>query len=365
MAQLKTRNVFVDTEFFDSIKLNLRSKTAIALRGHAEQGRIRLFLTTITVGEIKRHLRDCVNQAAASLKNIRALWAFLGSVKSHPLKVLFEKVDKKKLFELLEGEFDSYLEESNAEILDVSSANAVPIFEAYFKLRPPFQEGNKKYEFPDAFAIQVLENWCESKHEKMYVVTKDKGWEAACAENKHLIYIDAVDKILDSVTKDQEAEIAERALAYFNNEEANVEREIRKSFVDRGFYVEGEDGEVTEIVVKDIDLGEPSVISISESETVLSAEATITFEAEVTINDVNSGYFDKEDSKWIYLPTRSGTVERQEHPRVIVTLDYDPDDEHFYGFSVDLEGVSETVYVSADQWDSWPIDDDSDDTEID
>lgn len=62
------------------------------------------------------------------------------------------------------------------------------VLDDYFAARVPFEPtGDKKSEFPDAFALVTLERWCEKAGRQVIVVTEDQGCLAACDASPHLV----------------------------------------------------------------------------------------------------------------------------------------------------------------------------------
>ena len=48
------------------------------------------------------------------------------------------------------------------------------VFEKYFMDQPPFHSENKKHEFPDAFALSMIEEYCRQKDISCYALSHDK-----------------------------------------------------------------------------------------------------------------------------------------------------------------------------------------------
>ena len=70
-GSIETRNVFIDTEYFDSINFDF-IKTAIKeLIRHAKNGRAKIFLASITLGEMRDHIETGVKKANRAVKSFR------------------------------------------------------------------------------------------------------------------------------------------------------------------------------------------------------------------------------------------------------------------------------------------------------
>jgi hypothetical protein len=348
-------NVHLDTEVFDAAKLNLTSEKFKSLQAHCENGRIRLLMTTVTKREILRHVREQARSAVNSLKQISADWSFLHNLPAHKFHVLVEKPDKKELGDSMAAAFEAYLAAAKVEIIDLGSADADQIFDSYFNLKPPFAEGKKKSEFPDAFAIQALEHWCDDHDETVHAVSGDKDWLNACADHKRLVHLPTLDSFLDLVTQQQQA-LHEKVLELYEASTAKIIDAIKKEFPDRGFYLHGEQGEVNEVDVQDVILGDDTaVISISDTDATVAVSADVKYTAHLTVDDTYNGAFDKEEGRWIVLPTRKGTVTHVEEVAVEIKLYLSSDRNEVEEIScvVDAEGLIDLDYSD---WENWPSD---------
>ena len=86
----------------------------------------------------------------------------------------------------LQQQFQEFILRTKAEIIDTAALPAGPVFEKYFATEPPFGTGNKKSEFPDAFAINGLVEWTNNNPEPLYVISGDKPFWDACQPHKKL-----------------------------------------------------------------------------------------------------------------------------------------------------------------------------------
>jgi hypothetical protein len=67
--------------------------------------------------------------------------------------------------------------------------SAGDLFTAYFEVKPPFeQKETKKFEFPDAMALQGLEAFAKQLGKLILVVSADGGWRDFCRQSAWLVY---------------------------------------------------------------------------------------------------------------------------------------------------------------------------------
>ena len=352
--------VHLDTEVFDAAELNLTGTKFKALLEYCKQGRTRLVMTSVTKREVKRHIREQVSTAGMALKQASAEWWFIKNLPGNKFHVVTEKPNKKELDASTAAAFEEFLTDAKAEIISLSNADAEEIFDRYFGATPPFSEGKKKSELPDAFAIQVLERWAEDHDESGYVVSRDKDWQKSCTDKQTLLYLPTLDSFLDLVTR-QDMERHENVLQLYRQNSAKIIDAIRRDFPDRGFYLSGEDGDVEEVEVNSVGLDpEADIISITDlGEATITTLADIKFTARITVNDVANGAFDKEDGRWIVLPTKSGSVTRNESVPVEITIYLSEDGRSIEDLHCSVE-VDDQIELDYSEWENWPCDLDDD-----
>jgi hypothetical protein len=86
--------------------------------------------------------------------------------------------------------------ESKTVVADLKKVDAEEIFRHYFEQEPPFQDGKKKDEFPDAFSLAAVESVL-NLGEECYVVSEDGDLRAFCNSNKRFILVEDIGKLLD------------------------------------------------------------------------------------------------------------------------------------------------------------------------
>lgn len=69
--------------------------------------------------------------------------------------------------------------------------NMLDVYEDYIDIKPPFEENeNKKSEFPDAFALRVLEKYAQENKTNIFVMSDDGGWYNFANTSTSLFMID-------------------------------------------------------------------------------------------------------------------------------------------------------------------------------
>ncbi|MEM8719170.1 MAG: PIN domain-containing protein [Cyanobacteria bacterium P01_G01_bin.39] len=175
--------IFLDTEVFVSANFNYQDSSFTKLVDLVNNDELVLYITTVTRNEILSNIEKEVHNSDSSLKTIHKEFR-------KNAKILYNYQNFKSLFSLnhnkdetcqeLKNQFLNYLEKIKAQVISVDQVSPEDIFDQYFNNLPPFKEGKKKYEFPDAFSIAALEKEAMNNDFKIYVISRDNDWQKAC-----------------------------------------------------------------------------------------------------------------------------------------------------------------------------------------
>ncbi|KQW45840.1 hypothetical protein ASD88_13235 [Pelomonas sp. Root662] len=148
------------------------------------------------------------------------------------------------------------------------------VLSAYFESRFPFERtGDKKSEFPDAFALATLEQWARTKNRQVIVVTEDEGCLSACDASSNLLGFKTLIEVLRGLSDiNQSTQVAAEELENFLVRELRSEvSHLRKDLDERiGSAVEQMDIDLdadSEVPHFDYDVDEVSLRSVIPAST--------------------------------------------------------------------------------------------------
>jgi PIN domain len=186
-SALVTHHVFLDTQVYRTHAHNPDSPMLLALRDHIAADRLVLHITDITLAEIERQLGELAGEAAAAMKKARR--QFGGWKKRLPKTVTGDPPNFEQAV-VAKAAFKQFRKRAQEDwrVVDhaATAVAAVDIFRDYFRRKPPFEHQGSK-EFPDAFVVRSLEEWCKQNDERMYVIGADKAMAAAVEKSAVLL----------------------------------------------------------------------------------------------------------------------------------------------------------------------------------
>lgn len=166
--------VAIDTSLFVRQRFQF-GRGLLAVLGQFGAANIRVLVVDVVLREMQSHLRTAVEEAeqqllkaAKALRELGLLDAETNAIMDAAAGVNLKNSSALKLRDFLTSIDAEVLE--CAELVDLAEVQ-----DMYFKRRPPFEE-KKKHEFPDAFALNALENWSSSNSTEVLLLTEDKGW---------------------------------------------------------------------------------------------------------------------------------------------------------------------------------------------
>ena len=303
--QIETHKVFLDTSIF--IKENFfAGKKLKAFFEHAKTSDIELFITPITLNECLANVEKFSSDANSCLKKLlKELDNKANIFKNMPsLTSIFELSDKFNYdYEVstLKDQFVKQIDEHFTSI-PIDSEVTSKVIDDYFNFKPPFKDGKKKYEFPDAFVLNSLETWCKVKKEKIYVVANDE--DIISFESKYLIPVREYDKLLEQISFTfSDANMLPKVQDLLEEKEKEIVDKIITEFTDEFPWDGYDNSNGYEYDVHGLDkvegyISEHFVLYFFDNTATIELTVPISYLADVSYDDTYSGWYDKEDDRW-------------------------------------------------------------------
>lgn len=317
-------NIYIDTSIFEANNF-LESKRISEIFKLAEEGQLRIVLPAITYKEVKVRASVNIKSAISRQKKFRDETRVLRNVPSIKDKYNLEK--EEDILKEFNGLFEDTLSKSKVLILDYPIVNISDVFEKYFNETFPFSRGEKKNEFPDAFALLSLEEWCKANHSKCFVFSNDK--DLLGYKSNELIIVESYEKFLDEKlrqiekVKEREKRIELVTIQYENTRqelETEVNNWIYRQLDDDRFYYRYTHLEVHNIEIQSYtsELSDFQIISVREDIIEIEAKARISFRVEIVVDDEENAYYDDEEKEWHYLDTTTEILEQDQIINVLL-----------------------------------------------
>jgi hypothetical protein len=323
------RNIFLDTQVFVGNNFDYSNRNFLQLASFVRENRISLYTTSITVDEVKANILENVGRAKSAVKSIRDTAKILRNCQAPSFSIIWDRFDSEAISSVLITQFEDYIRNCNTTFVPINGPSIQDIFCKYFSNLPPFKEGNKKYEFPDAFTIAALELWGVQNGQSIYVISGDDDWKLACGEsNPHLFWLEKLEALFQKIEFDDRL-IAEHSEPIFNHHLDEIKNNIKDIFESKGFYIDSsnsskmiDDEHVENVVVDNIDLVEKYLVSVNDNTMVFNCEFDVQFQAEVLYEDNTYAFYDDENDRYLFGESINETFELSHITTVEVEISF-------------------------------------------
>ncbi|MBG21933.1 MAG: hypothetical protein CMF22_00525 [Idiomarinaceae bacterium] len=295
---LETRKVFIDTQSFVKAGLHFDGAAFRSFRKYCEANEFFHVSTSVVEREVKSKIALSVKDAINAIQTFRRKARLLSSLDDEQIKGLFEEISDDDIYKKSEDVFEEFMKACSTEVVEADQINAEELLSLYFETKPPFGEGKKKAEFPDAISILSLKSYLQND-EKIYIVSDDGDLKAFCDEEANFISVESLDKLLDIYTTHTSVR-HQQVKQYFIDNEESIKQKITEFLEDCDVYNSSmwEDAEVDGgLSVLNLGNIEPSVLYIDDEESQITFDIDVEFEVTVIGPDFNNGIYDREDGR--------------------------------------------------------------------
>ncbi len=303
--------VFIDTSIFFANNF-LEGKEIRTLLDLSKDGHIKIVMPQITLKEIIKKAEENAIEAFNSYNATRDKLRVLRNIESLKAQVGESKINESQQKEYIK-ELHSYIKKvikvAKITIIDYPTLNIQTVFDKYFNKEAPFNNANKKNEFPDAFSLATIEQWCEEHKHKCVVFALDKDFEQY--QNNIINIGNSKEYINNTLTKIEKANYKKRRLKIveelYKKRKRELEEEITEWFneqlhSERTYRLVISGLEILEIEILDCEseLQDYNIVSISDMAIEITATCEMTYKVRLSIPDKDYAYFDEVQGDFIY-----------------------------------------------------------------
>jgi len=341
-------NIVLDTNIF--IKENfLHGKKLNSLLSLSRRKKIQLYITEITYNELKNNFEKFLINSTANHNRFRKESDNWILQNDKDLQGIFVKIDIDKIKNNFNLKLDSLISDSVITIIPYKSINIKSVFDKYFNSQPPFGKGEKKSEFPDAFTLELIEDFCTNNNIKAIVFSTDKDLlnsKFPCIEvrNNYQDYLE------DIYTKMQKVKTDITKQLFLSNNTILKQHFIdwyKDNLDDYGLYYDAVNWkDVYDVQIEEINIGELDykIIEILEDVVTIEIETTVKVKVNILTDDEQFMYYDSDDKSYHYLETNYETFEKEFDSSMIAFTEIFEEDDYSEDF--EIESINDNKEIS-------------------
>jgi hypothetical protein len=354
----EAQTVFLDANVFIGAGFNMGSRDLARLEALVTHGTVRLVTTDIVVREVQANISEKLALAVSRHDKFRDLSDVAILRVSKLSRPALKGLAVDEIAADVRGAFDEFLRRTRTLILPTDDLRAGRILTDYFAKTPPFGEGKKRKEFPDAFSVAALRQWVEAGNNGVIAVTDDGGFAAAVLTIPDIEHAEKLSTALDEIYSRDEAR-ARLVKHEILKRRDEVKTAAATAFTDRGFSVEDSwEGEVLEVRVQNVDLTDDpddlEIVDLTAGFAIVVTRVDVDFEADLRYGDENMASYDSEDGITTYWKDIEETnTEREEDVELEIHVSFDSHRPGF--FSIDRVEFSgpDTIMLETSRAKEW------------
>ena len=288
--------VFLDTSVLDGQQYNFSSTALKTFIPAAKKAGLKLLLPDPTEREIQRHIKKRSQEALTALDEARRRAPFLEKWKSFPKAGSF---DGWEVTTVAREEWSAFLRQFDVIKLGYESVDVKTVMNWYDRIAAPFGEGKKRKEFPDAFAVAILEAYAAKHNIFIAVVAEDPDFKRACERFTHLLHFQTVPRLTELLlsTEDNVAKLHAAIDANLSLLTSGISDELASV----SFYHEDERFEIVDTSLSEPSADEISIVAIGGNECTITFESSFEAEHQLRWEEDDSGgrYPSEQIREWI------------------------------------------------------------------
>jgi hypothetical protein len=340
--------VVLDTSIF--IKENfLHGNKIKSLNNLSKKGEIDLYITEITYEEILANFAKDIGLALSAKRKFEKEHRVLRNNVS--FNTFFSKFDKKELIESFKKEIDGLINKNIIKKIPYTSLNIGNVFKKYFNTTPPFSDGNKKAEFPDAFSIELIKEYFKGQQltTPIKVFSTDRDF-LNCNENDlsfsdnyedyinniNLLLLQRKKIIIEKMFEDSKDEFENEFKSWFENNLDDVSLYYGTVIFTENIY----DIEIEKVIVNDLQY---KIIDINDDIVTIKVYADVFVSVDILTDDEDTMYYDSDDKEYHYFEQKKISTERTFKSSIISTAEI-ISEEDFSDF--EIESINEDLVLN-------------------
>ncbi len=215
-------------------------------------------------------------------------------------EALIKKLDDVNIEKNLSEKFNFFYKRA----ISIPYVSAQEIFEDYFSSTPPFHAtGNKKAEFPDAFILKGIIEYCKNnKNSTVLIISDDADWKHTLEGNKQIIQVDSLESAMLLLWKqlDNKSDLYQMLISQIKSD---IYTEIESAALSEAFCIDEIDT-AEEVAIEKISVvGINNMIiplEVTQNSVLLQITATLSAAGYAVFFDENRSVWDKEDQCYYF-----------------------------------------------------------------
>ncbi|MCW3101695.1 MAG: hypothetical protein JWO09_135 [Bacteroidetes bacterium] len=340
MIDKNINNISLDTTFFE--EQNFLSGAKLQEIGKlSKEGVIKAYITDIVFREVLSRFEKGLKTTDEKIKKPKSMLEgnarLLKNFSQYKSYFDLPSVDVTVLYKEFANQFETWIKKSKFIIIKTDHITIASVMQNYFSNKPPFKEGEKKHEFPDAFTLQALSEYFSKLNERSYVLSRDK--DLLTFKSDALIPISDSTEIIDAIIRAQKEKETRSTIQFiekvFDKERdklgdeiaLELEESISDELTYNDFYNDANNltfDYVEFVDISNVTIHPFSIIYLNNTDAKLEADVTFQLNAKFYMIDDSHAWFDKESNMWYGRDSVEKIINESITTSVTFNIDHNP-----------------------------------------
>lgn len=261
-----------------------------------EANNITLLTHPVLESEIKKHIGE--SELVSRIGNLQtSLRKYNKQLQMIDVSTedLIRRLDEINIEKSLIDKFDFFYKRA----ISVPYVSAQEVFEDYFNANPPFSTtGNKKSEFPDAFILKGIIEYCKNNaNSTVLIISDDSDWKHTLEDNKQIVQVDSLEAAMLLLWEqlDDKSDLYQMLIS---QTKSDIYTKISDAALNEAFCIDdmntAEEVDIEKVSVVDInDMMVP--LEVTQNSVLLQITATLSADGCSEFFDENRSAWDSED----------------------------------------------------------------------
>jgi hypothetical protein len=221
------------------------------------------------------------HEAASHVKKARKAAPFLSKSKGFPSQNLLDH----DMLKARVAAWRAFLKQFEVVRLNYDGVSIADVMAWYDAVLPPFDLGEKRKEFPDAFAIASMAEYAKRNACYVAVVSNDNDFKKACVRFPSLMHFQSLPDLTELLLSTEDGRIADLRDVLARNLDKIGEKVLEEA-TDLFFHSEYSD--IVESDVNELTIMDLRVVALGQRDCTITFDAKIKVDLTVTWMDVHS-----------------------------------------------------------------------------
>ncbi len=342
--------VLIDTSSYEDIRLSFKGSVFDSLAQLSHEDKITIIGCDVLQREMESHMRESIAQSVNRVNKVQSNFERITADDLGEVTRMLSDINslKERIFDERKARMDTFFGSVRFENLDLSVVNVQEVLHDYFNKKPPFGEGKKKNEFPDAFVLNAFVSQYNDKLDSTCIISKDQDWQKFIEQFPKVKKFRNIPEFIDFIHGNYNDEFINRLKRVLTDHNDEISERIKEEIHDYEFEIDDywidPELEMHSENTK-VEILENNIIALNPENTLVEVIYKIDLEFTLWAGDETTQYKDDDTNSWHYFGTNRYLLQTTKTETMTMSVSFDPHpDDLLESFEIDEISIPKDFY---------------------